>query len=157
MKLYQLKVLAARHLESFWYWLMKPLAYFYSKDKVDARYEKRKSKITEDNMIKWISEDIVRYLIKNRKSVIEFMVCSYANEDHFWSDCYLTGTAPYYLKRDKTRMAFYKYSKTLEVQEKIVEELKKNKYVHVIQYVGDNTWRRVDNYVKNVEVRYRCP
>lgn len=154
MKLYQLKVFVARKLESFWYCLMKPLAHYYSTEKINAIYNKRKSKITEELMIKWISQDIIRYLIKNRKSVVEFMVCSYANEEHFWSDCYLNGVSPYYIKRAKTRMAFYKFTKSIEIQEKIIDELKASKYINVLEYVEDHKWRRVDDYVKNIEVRH---
>lgn len=155
MKLYQIKVRALSKIRDAWYWLMKPVAYFYTTEKINARYEKRKSKITEDKMVKWIAEDIIRYLIKNKKSEIEFLVCTFAREDDFWVDCYLTGTAPYYLKRSKTKTAFYKFKKTLEIQEKIIDELKRSKYLNVTEFVKDYSWRRVDNYRKTVEITYK--
>ncbi|MET3209713.1 UNVERIFIED_CONTAM: thymidylate kinase [Paenibacillus sp. PvR008] len=155
MKIYQIKVFFERKLESFWYWLMTPLAYFFTKEKVNKRFERRKSKMTREQMVRWIAEDIARYLIQNKKSDVEFLVCTYANDDHFWRDCYLTGTAPYFLKRSKTKMAFYKFEKTLEVQEKIVDMLKQNKYVNVREFVEDFKWQRVDEYKKTVEITYR--
>lgn len=135
---------------------MTPLAKYYSTEKENARYEKRKNRISEEQAIKWITEDIVRYLIKNKKSVIDLMICTYASEDDFWMDCDLNSTAPYYIKRKKTRTAFYKFSMTLEFQEKIVGLLKQNKYVNVSEYVEEfSSWKRIDDYKKTVKINLK--
>ncbi|OME55483.1 hypothetical protein BSK59_13485 [Paenibacillus odorifer] len=155
MRMYKFKIHIANKLSSLWYWLMKPLAYYYSSEKENARYEKRKSKISEEQLVKWIHEDIVRYLLKNKNSTIEILICTFANDDHFWSDCDLNGVAPYYLKRKKTRMAFYKFAKTLEIQEKIIEGLKQDKFVIVFEDVEViSSWKRIDNYKKTVKVKH---
>lgn len=156
MRFYQFKVYLSNKLRDFWYWLMTPLAWYYSSDKEKMRYEKKKEKVTEDQAIKWIEEDIIRYLVRNKKSVVDMLICTYASENDFWSDCCLNGVLPYYIKRPKTRMAFYKFNKTLEFQEKVVSKLKQNKLVNVIERVEEfSSWKRIENYVKTVEVRYK--
>ena len=53
-------------------------------------------------------------------------------------------------------MAFYKFNKTLEFQEKVLNKLKQNKLVNVIERVEEfSSWKRIENYVKTVEVRYK--
>lgn len=135
---------------------MKPIAYFFTSEKERKRYEKKQSKITEEQATKWIAEDIVRYLIKHKRSSIDILICDYANEDHFWNDCDLTGAAPYYLKRAKTKMAFYKFKRTIEFQEKIIEKLKVDKNVIVEEVFEDySSWKRIDNYNKTVYVYHK--
>lgn len=155
MILYKLKVLIISTLADIWYWLMTPLALYYSKERINKRYEKKRSKITEEQAIKWIAEDIARYLIQNKKSSIDILICEYANDDHFCSECDLTGAAPYFIKRKKTKMAFYKFNRTLEFQEKIINKLKSMKTIKVTQKVEDfSSWKRIDNYKKAITVRY---
>lgn len=151
-----MKIYIKNKIHKLWYWLMTPLAYFFSSKKENMRYEKRNNKITEQQSIKWISEDIVRYLIKYKKSTIKIMICTYSNDDHFWGDCDLNGTAPYYLKRKKTKMAFYKFTKTLDFQERIANELKKNKFINVVEEVETlDSWKRIENYVNTVAVKHK--
>lgn len=155
MNFYKLKVYLQKKMTDFWYWLMSPLAYFYSTEKMNRRYERKKAKVTEDQAIKWIVEDIIRYLIKNKKSTIDILICEYANDDHFWGDCDLNGAAPYYIKRNKTKMAFYKFKRTLEFQEKIIDKLKLFNTVKVFEKIDAfNSWRRIENYKKTVTVAY---
>jgi hypothetical protein len=137
---------------------MTPIAYFFTSEKEKKRYEKKESKITEEQAIKWIAEDIVRYLIKYKNSSIDILICDYASDDHFWEDCCLNSfSAPYYLKRDKTKMAFYKFKKTIEFQEKIVSKLKSFKNIRVIEKVEEDipSWKRINNYKKTIIVNYQ--
>lgn len=125
-------------------------------EKINRRYEKKKNKISEDTAIKWIAEDIVMYLIKNRKSRIDILICTYASEDDFWRDCTLNSTVPYFLKRKKTRMAFYKFTKTIEFQEKVIDKLKMNRMVDVVEEDEEiSSWQKINNYKKAVVVKYK--
>ena len=156
MFIYKAKLFLKSKLADFWYWLMKPIAYFFTSEKERKRYEKKQSKITEEQATKWIAEDIVRYLIKHKRSSIDILICDYANDDHFWDDCDLNGVAPYYLKRDKTKMAFYKFKKTIEFQEKVVNELKSFKGVKVIEKVENiSSWKQIENYKKTVIIKHQ--
>jgi len=156
VRLYQFKIYLLKRFAEFWYWLMTPLAWYYSSEKEKIRYKKKNEKITEEQAVKWIAEDIIRYLVRNKKSTIDILICTYANDDYFWDECDLNGVAPYYIKRDNTKMAYYKFVKTLEFQEKIIDALKKNKLVEVVETVEVfSPWKRIENYVKTIEVRYK--
>jgi hypothetical protein len=146
-----MKVKMSKALVNLWYWLMKPLAYFFSSDKVNKRYEKKKEKITEQQAIKWIAEDIMRYVIKY-KTEIEILICDFASSYDFDSDCTFY-TRPYYIKRSKTRMAFYKFERDVEFQEKIISYIKELYVAQVIEKVEKFTWQRINNYQKTVVIK----
>lgn len=150
---YKTKLKLKKNIVKFWYWLMKPIAYFFTTEKIDKRYEKKKAKITEEQAIKWMAEDIARYVIKyNRKQ--EILICDYANEEYFWRGCNLRYNSPYF-KRDKTRMAYHKFKMTIELQEKIIDEVKKMKELKVEERVDTYTWQRIENYKKTYIISNR--
>jgi len=156
MWFYNLMVVIRQQLINFWYWLMKPIAYFFTSEKEKKRYKKKEDKITEAQAVKWIAEDIVRYLIRNKEYDVAILICDWANENDFWEDCCLTGTVPYYLRRKKTIMAFYKFKKTIKLQEKIVDKLKEYKSVAVTEKIEDlPSWKRINSYKKTVIITYR--
>lgn len=154
LKLYKTKLIIKRKLADFWYWLMKPIAYFFTKDKINKRYEKKVAKITEGQAVKWIAEDIAKYALKYRRSGVAIMICDRANDDYFWSDCCLS-VAPYYIKRDNARMAFYKFDRTIEFQEKIMNKLKEFNEIAVKETIEDLGYRKqfVQNYKKTVVIK----
>lgn len=152
LKLYKLTNNVKKKLINSWYWTMKPIAYFFTTDKMDKRYHKKCSKITEQQAIKWIAEDIVRYIIKHNKSTIDILICDYANDGYFWSDCTLK-YRPYYIKRSKTRMAYYKFNMDIPFQEKIIDYVKTFNVVEVKEDVQKFTWERIDNYKKTVVIK----
>jgi hypothetical protein len=124
--LYKLKIKIVKLLSRFWYWMLTPLSWYYSTEKINKRYDKKKNKITEDQAVKWISEDIVRYLIKNKKSNIELIIADYADSDYFNSGVSFNGIAPYYIKRDKSKMAYYKFDrKKISLTNKVLIALTK--------------------------------
>jgi hypothetical protein len=131
---------------------MKPIAYFFTNEKMDKRYNKKLNKITEQQAVKWIAEDIVRYIIKHNKSTIDILICDYASEDDFWNDCTLK-QRPYYIKRDKTRMAYYKFKMDIAFQERIIEYIKSCKDIDVKEETQHfSSWKRIDNYKKTVVI-----
>lgn len=156
MKLYKLKLFLSKNLTDFWYWLMKPLAYFFTTEKINARYNKKKAKITKDKAIKWIAEDMVRHVLERKNNEIDLLICDYASEDSFWSDCSFY-TKPYYITRPKSKMAFYKFKKwNVELQIKLIKELQKYKDITITETVETfSNWERIDNYQKTVSIKRR--
>lgn len=130
-----------------WYKLMKPLADFIDK-RQSISYKKRFNKITYDQAVKWLAEDIVKYIIKSR-SDIGILICDFASDEDFWNGCTLHDYS-YHARRDKTRAAIRKFAMTIKMQEDIIDYIKKLNVVSVKEKVKDYGWKRVDNYKKTV-------
>jgi hypothetical protein len=152
--IYKIKEELKRKSADVWYFLMKPIAYFFTTEKINARYNKKREKITEDQAIRWIAEDIVRYLIKYKFN-IDILICDYASQDDFWTDCTLRYGYPYYIKRKKTQMAFHKFKMDIEFQEKIIEQVKTFTMIEVIEKIENYTWQRINNYKKTVIIKLK--
>lgn len=157
-RLVKMRIQAKKSLVSFWYWLMKPIAYFYTKDKVNARYEKKKAKITKEMAIQWLAEDIAKYVVQysvryKKKHEVSFLIADFVSDD-------LSGYDSLYhlhrsmLKRDKTSMAYYKFNRDVEFQEAVFDKLGSFKGIVVQEEIETFTWQRIRNYQKTVHVSY---
>ena len=146
LTLYKMKLVAKKKGIQLIRWTLQPVGYFFTKEKIDARYKKKRDKITEEQAVRWIAEDMARYIIKYKEEV-RILICNYANEDHFWSGCRIDD---YYFKRNKTYTAYYKFNKTIAFQEKVIETLKNMKEFHIVEQVDTFKWERIENYQKTV-------
>lgn len=147
LKIYKSWIRLKNSLSEFWYWLMKPVAYLLTISS-DKRYNKRKARITKQQAIKWIAEDIARYVIRHNREV-EILICKYANVDDFWYGCTLASYNVPYIKRNKTKMAYYKFNRDIEFQEEIINYLKSMKGIVVNENVEEfPKWKNIDNYKK---------
>jgi len=101
LKLYKLKLIIKEKLLDFWYWLMKPLAYFYTIEKENARYKKKQDRITEEQAVKYIAEDIAKYIVKYGKRKI--IIAEWFDTDYFTGVISLNYIHWSILKRKKVR------------------------------------------------------
>lgn len=157
-RLVKMRIQSKKALVSFWYWLLKPIAYFYTKDKVNARYEKKKAKITKEMAIQWLAEDIAKYVVQysvryKKKHEVSFLIADFVSDD-------LSGYDSLYhlnwsmLKRDKTRMAYHKFNRDVDFQQAIFDKLGSFKGIVVEEEIETFTWQRIRNYQKTVHVSY---
>jgi hypothetical protein len=152
LKLYQLKIKTKRKLGYFWYWLMKPIAYFYTTKKLNARYNKKKEKTTEDQAIKWIAEDIARKMISSNSKEFSFIIADYMSDDDF-SGYYSLTDAYFLLKRSKARMASHKFEASIDFQEKVMNKLKQYKQFKFEEEVETfSSWRKIRGYKKTYHI-----
>ncbi len=152
LKLYKLKLIIKEKLLDFWYWLMKPLAYFYTIEKENARYKKKQDRITEEQAVKYIAEDIAKYIVKYGKRKI--IIAEWFDTDYFTGVISLNYIHWSILKRKKVRMGYYKLNKTIENQEKIIEKLKHIKGILVTEEIEKFKWEKPRGYVRTCYVEY---
>ena len=157
-KLIQLQVQARKSLANFWYGLMKPIAYFYTSDKVNARYKKKKAKITREMAIQHIAEDIAKYVVQysvryKKKCEVSFLIADFVSDDLSGYDS-LHHLRRSILKRDKTQMAYHKFNRDIEFQEAVFDKLRSFKGIVVQEEIESFTWQRIENYQKTVHVSY---
>jgi len=143
-----------KSLIRYWYRLMKPLATFLEA-KDDERRQKMKSKITEEKAVRYIAEDIARYIVKRKKGyTVSFIIAEYMDEDDFAGYESLSFLRYNFRMRKKTTMGYYKFNRGIPFQEKIIEELKAIKGIQVEEEIETFKWERVDNYKKTCNVSY---
>lgn len=152
-KLYKIRVDMRKYLIDFWYFLMKPIAYFFTTEKINKRYAKKKAKITEAQAVQWMAEDIVQYMIKH-KSKETFFICDYASKDDFGNG-YTLSSAYYLFKRAKTKMAFYKFKIDADFQEKVIEYIRSLNLVNIKEEIETFSWQHIKNYKKTVHLLLR--
>lgn len=157
-KLIKLQVQARKSLANFWYGLMKPIAYFYTSEKINARYKKKVAKITKEMAIQYIAEDIAKYIVKNsarykKKYEVSFLIADFVSDDlsEYDSLYHLNRSM---LKRDKTRMAYHKFNRDVEFQQAVFDKLGSFKGIVVQEEIETFTWQRIRNYQKTIHVSY---
>lgn len=144
-----------RKLASFWYWSMKPLAtYLYNRD--NENYRKQKEKMTEDEAIRYIAEDIAKYIVNGHKGYeMSFIIADFFDEDQFMGYDSLRNLRLSIMKRKKTKIGYYKLNRDVRVQMAIIEKLKTFKGIVVVEEVESFTWQRISNYQKTCHISYR--
>lgn len=154
LKMYQFKLKTHRNLVTFWYWLMKPIAYFFSTEKRNRRYNKKKSKITEDQAIKWIAEDIAKYMIRNKSDKeFSFIVADYMSENDFSGYYSIKNLDNYVLRTPKAKMAYYKFNKDIVFQEKVFQSLKQyNMFCFEEEVEMFSGWKKIKDYQKTYHI-----
>lgn len=153
------RIKAKRALANFWYWLMKPIAYFFTSEKEKARYEKKKAKITQEMAIRWIAEDIARYIVKHKaryknggtmRLIIAESMC---HDDISGCEC-INRFRGNVLVRKKTKMAYWKFTIDHEFQEAVVDMIRTYKGFVVEEKPQKFTWEYVLNYKTTYKVTY---
>jgi tRNA G37 N-methylase Trm5 len=125
---------------------MKPIAYFFTTKKLNARYNKKKEKVTEDQAVKWIAEDVARNMVGSRGKEFSFVIADYMNDDDF-SGYYSLTNAYYLLKRDKARMAYHKFKQDVDFQEKVMSKLMQyNQFTFEEEFETFSSWKKIKNY-----------
>lgn len=143
-----------KRLSDSWYWLMKPIALYYSTERENARYNKRKDKITEEQAIKWVAESMAKYLVKSRNSKMSILVADYFNREDFWGYESLRYIEPHKMRNEKARMAYHKYHWTIEQQLAVIKELEAMKGVQVTKEEVEIKWRKITNYQGVYVIKY---
>ncbi|MNV41585.1 hypothetical protein D3C71_1332260 [compost metagenome] len=155
LKFYKLHSQFKSSLINFLYWLMKPLAYFYTKEKIDARYYRKEKKISKQKAVKYIAEDIAKHIATRKNAyTISFIVADIMNGNDFIGYESLSYISSYLLKRKKTRIGYFKLDKSIEVQEAIIDVLKSHKGIKVVEEIEVFTCKEIINYQKTYHVSY---
>lgn len=155
LKFVKYNTLLKKSLIEAWYFLMKPIAYFFTLEKEEKRYKKRVSKITEEQGIKWIAEDIALYLAKQRKGYkMSFLIANRFDTDYFSGYDSVRYLSTYYMKRKKTRMAYYKFTRDNEFQLKVLTELSKLKGIQIKEEIETFKYQPIYDYIKTCVVEY---
>lgn len=131
---------------------MKPIAYFFTTEKEYTRYKRKQDKISEKQAIRYIAEDIAKYIVKYGKESI--IIAEWFDEDYFSGYISLKYIRWSMLKRKKTKMGYYKLDKTIDIQERIIEELKNIKGILVTEEVEEFKWEKPRGYVKTCHIEY---
>lgn len=158
LRLFTWKRILLQALSFFWYDILaKPIAYFLTTEKVNARYDRKRKKITEEQAIRWMAEDLARTLLRKKQRGKEiFLICDSAVEDDFWYGCTLFSLHYSFVHRKKTKMAFHKFTWTIERQEEILNTLKKLLPELQIKELHETfSWNRITNYKKTVHLSLR--
>jgi hypothetical protein len=137
-------------LVDFWYWLMKPIAYFFTTEKVNKRYNKRITKLTELKAMERIAKQIIKKVIKyNHRRII--FICDSVSDDDFWNGCTIDWW--YDAKGQKLHDAFAKLNMNAEVRENIIGLIKDMNIVNVEEKVEKFTWQHITNYKKTYIIK----
>ena len=160
LKLIKLRVSAKKSFAKSWYWLMKPVANYFTTEKENLRYRKREAKITKELMVRYIAEDIAEYIVKrsahNKKKKhhqLSFIIADYASQEDYNSLVFIPGSM---MRRKKTRMAYHKFKRDIETQEAIIEKIGSFKGMIVEEIIEEFTWERIENYQKTVFISYEA-
>lgn len=131
-----------------WYEFVKPLDnYLIKRD--DIKYQKTKDKITEEQAINWFSRSIIDYMIRKSNPSIKIIIATYINTDyHSGSFCIADLLFERLLKKKKYKMAFYKFNKGLDFQEKVIDILRKDNNIEVKEEIEEFISYVPDNYQK---------
>lgn len=153
------RIKAKRALVDFWYWLMKPIAYFFTREKEKARYAKKEAKITKDQAITWIAEDLARYLVRQKAKykhggTMHLVVADFMSREDVSGCEHIGGFDFRILKRKKTSMAYYKFKKDVAFQEAVVNTIRSYKGFSVHEEPHVFTWEFVENYQTTYVIRY---
>lgn len=135
-----------KKLSNAWYWLMKPINLYYSTERENAKYNKKKDKITEEQAIKWVAESMAKYLVRNSQSKMNILVAEYFNREDFWGYESLSYIESHKMRNDKARMAYHKYKWTVERQLKIIAALEAMTGIQVTKEEVEISWRKVTDY-----------
>jgi hypothetical protein len=135
---------------------MTPIAYFFTHEKTEARYKKKKDKITREQAIRWVAEDIAKYLVtRNRNEEMSFMVAEFFNEDYFSGYFSLSYIDRRLLKRNKTWIGYYKLNKDVDTQKEIMDCLSNMKGIKVRKEIQTFKWQQPRNYQGTYHISYK--
>lgn len=153
------RIKAKRAFVSFLRWVLKPIGYFFTKEKVDARYKKKKAKITRDMAIRWTAEDIAKYIVKDKARYksggsMRLIVADSMSHDDISGCENINRFRGNVLVRKKTKMASYKSKIDIEFQEAVIELLRTYKGFVIEEKPQKFTWEYCPNYKTTYKVTY---
>lgn len=154
------RVQLVENLEKCWYWLMKPIAFFFTQEKTDARYRKKEGKITKEMAIDTVAKGVAKYMVNHsahykKPATMHFIICEYMSEEDFGGYHHLDQlTAWRFFSKPKARMAYRKFRKDTEMQEAIIEKLRSFKGFVVEEEYQEWSYHYIENYKKTVHVTY---
>lgn len=131
---------------------MKPIAYFFTIEKENKRYDKRINKLSESKAMKRIARSIVKRVIKYNHGRTIF-ICDSVSQDDFWNGC--TIDRWYDGKGKKIQDAFSKLNMNAEIKENIIALIKEMDVVDVEEKVEKFTWQYIVNYKKTCVIKPR--
>lgn len=140
-------------------WVLKPVAFFFTKEKNQARYDKKKAKITRDMAIRLIAEDIAKYIVKDKARYksggsMRLIIADSMSHDDISGCENINHFRERVLTRNKTKMAYYKFKKDIEFQEAVIELLRTYKGFVIEEKPQKFTWEYVPNYKTTYKVKY---
>lgn len=135
-----------------WYKMMEPLAEYLTKRDKKIN-EKKKDKISEYEATKWIAEDMVSYIVKYNSNMHLIVADSIHREDLSGYESIDDMYRGNIIKRKKAKMAYWKFNKTIEFQENVLDEIRKIRGMKVEELEVDFGWRM--NSIKNYQGTYK--
>lgn len=136
-----------KNMSKKWYELMKPFAnYLDKRDK--KKYIKLKESVTEEQAIKWIAKSIIKDVVKYNKSKKYLLIADEVYDDDRSYDCigsFFFSSKP---NKGKHKIAFHKFNRNVEFQEKVVDILKQTKGIKVEEEIEEFKWNEPENYKK---------
>jgi hypothetical protein len=152
--LHECKKKTIHGLLSGWYWLMKPIAYLYEKN--EARQEKKRDTITKEQALRWIAEDIAKYLVTNNKGEkMTFIIADYFDKELLSDYFSLRHIDRRFLKRKKTQMGYCKFNIDSDDQRDILAALSDIKGIRVNEEIETFKWHEPRNYQGTFYVSYK--
>jgi len=137
-----------RELKAKWYQLVKPIGNYLSK-REESKYTKMKDSITEEQAIQWFAESIIDYIIRWPNEPFSLIIATWINDDyHSGYHCIADLSFERLLKKNKHEIAFYKFNKGIDFQEKVVDVIKRKKGIVVKEKVEDFNFGKPENYIK---------
>lgn len=136
-----------KSLSAKWYNAMKPLANYLSV-RENQKYQKLKDSITEDKAAELFTKDIVKYLIRYNGQKVSFIVAKYFDEEEFSGYRSFKHPSISMIKSRKARTASHKFEWDIDLQLKVIDNLRNTKGVNVEEEKEEfPMWRRIDDYV----------
>lgn len=133
------------------YKMMRPLANYLFK-RQDRKYKKATDSITQEQAVKWIAEDLVKYIVKYNRSMYLIIADYIDDEDLSGYTClnFLRGSE---ISRGKTKRAYYKFDRDIDYQIKVLTEIKVISGVMVESVEEDFGWR--EQSIRNLHGLYK--
>ena len=129
-----------------WQGLNTSISYFSSSESLNAKYIRKAKAINREQAITWMAEDIANYMIQSQASTQYLILCDFASEEYVGQG--YTFHKNFFFKRQKTKMAYYKYNMDISLQNEIVDRLKQNVRLKIKEKRTDYEGHHVKGYYK---------
>ncbi|PRS47549.1 hypothetical protein [Bacillus sp. MZGC1] len=120
----------------------------------NRRYNRTVDKITEDKAIKIFTKAITNQIVKY-PSEHYFIIASFIDENYITGDCMGSFSFRIYFRNRRGQIAHSKFGKSIDFQLKVIESLKINRDLEVIETIEDFKWSKPKNYQKSVMIKIR--
>lgn len=149
LKLYEKRIKLERKLGTTWRLVMKPVISHYAVVRLYKRYEKKKAKITKEQGISWVAEDIAKYMIRSNEKTFKFLLAEYVDSDLYPRHYCLGRLYTYpFIRRSKAKTAYFKFRTHVDFQEKVMESVRQYP-----QFVVEKTFEEYEKWTEAVNYR----